>query len=364
MAFISPSISQVRDLLYPSNSVSAWQPVKESSWLIVPESEISRRIVNGDARYALVLNRPDGFTRDGSESAPFVGPAYFDFDAANIGEAIDAVQDFGKKLADTGLDLDQARWYLSGSKGLHCEIPPACFRANPFGFEPTLPLLYKELTYSVFIDTMDLRVYSMRMGRMWRVPNVPRENGQFKVPVSWSEVETLTPEIYMGMTSAPRPYPPIVPPSFTIELALIYERAANKVEKPIQQRKQADEAGAELRKRFKGSLPPSVKVIANGKVASPAGFQQVATQLAIVAVALGMPEETLIQECSGLTSSHASDSNRYNTPAKRIAEIRRMHRYMATSNSYAFSSGAVRSILPAGMRTPDLSGLAGGRKHG
>jgi len=43
------------------------------------------------------------------------------------------------------------------------------------------------MAYKLYVDTLDLRVYSAKRGRMWRTPNVQRENGKYKVPISLGE---------------------------------------------------------------------------------------------------------------------------------------------------------------------------------
>ncbi len=50
-----------------------------------------------------------------------------------------------------------------------------------------MPLIFREVAYKLFVDTLDMRVYSARRGRMWRAPGVQRENGKFKVPLTKDE---------------------------------------------------------------------------------------------------------------------------------------------------------------------------------
>lgn len=354
----SVTVGHVRALYYPEGSVSAWQAVKESSWQLAPESAVTRRIAEGDARYALILNRPEGFSAKLADSASYAGPAHFDIDTANIGDAIAVVRQLGAKLAVLGFDLEQARWYASGSKGFHCEIPPACFRSAPFAFVAGLPYIFREMVQSaeLYIEGIDLSIYSGKLGRMWRSPNVRRENGCFKVPVTWGEIETMTAEAYASVAAAPRPFPAIQLPTLNNALALLYSKAEAKVRKArgLAPARSADGA---LWRRFGQKLPPSLALLARGRIASRKGFQQIATQLAIAGNALGIGEDDLIKQCNGLVESHRSDSDRYNTPAKRVAELRRMHRYMRGNPDYTVSAAGIRAVLPRGLRTPDLAGL-------
>lgn len=52
-----------------------------------------------------------------------------------------------------------------------------------------------------------------------------------------------------------------------------------------------------------------------------------------------------------------SDGSRYNTPAKRKAELQRMLRYTENNVCYTYSRDAVKRLVPADIPTPDLDGL-------
>jgi hypothetical protein len=90
------------------------------------------------------------------------------------------------------------RFYCSGSKGFHAEIP-----ARFFGLQdghPELPLIYKRLVQGwaneLSLSTIDLSMYCMGKGKMWRIPNVKRSNGRYKVPltrddIAWCSLESL-----------------------------------------------------------------------------------------------------------------------------------------------------------------------------
>jgi hypothetical protein len=76
------------------------------------------------------------------------------------------VRQFINHLEENEVDLDSISWYASGSRGFHAEIPLAVFMPKPpnAGIQQ-LPQIYREMLHQVYIDTMDLRVYSSRKGR-------------------------------------------------------------------------------------------------------------------------------------------------------------------------------------------------------
>jgi hypothetical protein len=158
-------------------------------------------------------------------------------------------------LIDASCDPKQCRIYLTGGRGAHVEVPWEIFIAKPpkQGIE-RLPLIYKELAYELYVDTLDLRVYSARKGRMWRTPGVQRENGKYKVPVTVEEAMDMTVERYAELCSAPREAVPIEAPTLSQKFAVLYAKAVAKFDSAMKKRK-GKKPQAELLTRFKGQYP-------------------------------------------------------------------------------------------------------------
>lgn len=300
----------------------------------------------------------DVSNEDQRETWQYLGPFYADFDATSIEEGIAAFRLFLAKLEAMGIDLNSVRLFATGGRGFHVEIPMETFMApiSPEGV-PKLPYIYNEMALALYVDCLDLRVYSARKGRMWRVPNRCRSNGLFKVALTTDEALNMMPERYTELCSAPREFPPLSPPCFCPEMALLYSLAKDKQAKetPSSSNRRAPSAKvkAELVRRFGGKLPPSVAALGEGLFPARGGWNRVAMQLAIVAHAVGMNEDALIDACAGLIEKHVSDG-RYNTPARRRDEFRNQYDY---AGNYEFSVGGIRSILPQGLRTNDFRGL-------
>ena len=98
------------------------------------------------------------------------GPFYGDFDAGDdLPYVCDQFKEFlGKLHAELDFDLTQARFYASGSKGFHIEIPRECFIPKiPKEGTAYLAYIYREMAQSVIVNTLDLNVYTGKKGRQW-----------------------------------------------------------------------------------------------------------------------------------------------------------------------------------------------------
>lgn len=340
----------------------AWYQVEggEEQWHLTLAEDRERLIRDKQPQFTTILDADNNFkgemTSEDMEKVHYRGPLYFDFDASSLEEVIPQFKKFLRKLSDEHeFDLTQAYLYASGGKGFHCIIPQQCFlpKPNPKGYMH-LPLIYKEIALECYVDTLDLRVYTARRGRQFRTANVKRPSGKYKVPITLQEAMEMTEEMYKEFTSAPRHVAPPSPPTLNSALALLFSSAHDKVEKALKNRKKS-KVDQKLLAKFGGDVPPSLLKIMQGEaVADGVGFQKIATQLSITAHALGKSEEQFLTLCAGLCDTHQSDGTRYNTPEKRRQELRRMYQYMRDNPCYEFSVGGIKSLVAAGVKTPDL----------
>jgi hypothetical protein len=289
----------------------------------------------------------------------YSGPLYFDWDAEDVSETIPKFQQFLVKLQeDYGVNLRSLRLYATGGRGFHCEVPVETFCPKfPKGGVANLPYVYREMAMELVVDTMDMRVYTGRKGRMWRVPGVERSNGKYKVPLTVDQALSMTTELYAEVCSKPLPEPERDIPVMSLQLASLFVKSQGKIEEAMKRRAKST-GDAELLAKFKGEFPPTVERIMRGEGIAPgAGFQKIATQLGITANALGKSAEQLIEACEGLIKNHSSDSQRYNSPRKRREELRRMWEYTHDNPCYVFSRGAIRSLCEVDAPTSDLDGV-------
>lgn len=294
-------------------------------------------------------------TLEDSLAVKYHGPFYADFDG-DIEEVLGQVKVLLLKLKEErGLDPAECRWYFTGGRGVHLEIPMEVFMAKvPKGGVASLPGIYKEMAYGLYVDTWDLRIYSAGRGRMWRTSNVKRSNGLYKVQVTPQEVLESTPERYAEICATPRAPLSVAPPTFNAALGLLYNQSTEKVAALVKKRK-ARKSSATAAQAYNGEFPDSIKLLMAGEgLKDNVGWNLVAMQLASFALAIGKSEDQLVEDSHGLLHGYVGDSERYGTPKKRERELRNQYRYQDGNVAYEFSLGAIKSLFAKGTYTADL----------
>lgn len=334
-----------------------WQQVGgEETWKPWPASEIQSLYETKKPAFVTALavsQLADDLPAEDRDKLKYAGPLYFDWDGEDMVAVAEQVHKLCLLLEGKGLDMGCVQLYATGGRGFHLEIPMACFMTKvPKDGVQFLPVIYKQLAYELAVDFLDFRVYSGGRGRMWRTCGVRRENGHYKTPITYDELRNITVESYGELTSSPRLLPTPQSPKLCMDLLVMYDHAQQVVTDRLKKRKKKNTDPNILRKQ---NLP-SLEALLDGRgVKDDAGFHQIALQLAIVADAMGWTEQQLAEKASGLAEKHHSDSNRYNTPAKRKAELVRMHRYIDGNPCYDFSVGALKALL--NHEAPDLDGI-------
>lgn len=292
-------------------------------------------------------------------SLKYLGPMYFDFDSQEIKDCIADLQSLCRTLERLEVKLEQVRFFATGSKGFHVELPLEMFMLKvPRAGVPNLPLIFKQVALSMAEDTMDWRVYSCGMGRMWRQPNVKRPNDRYKVPLTVEQVKSLTPDLVVQVTSSPVPLLAYPAPEPNMELAVLFDKAVQDTDERAKAAKRRKPVPAEVLRR----PMPSMDLLMEGQGVRPgAGFNQLAMQLAIYAREAGVLEDDLVTRCQKLLQNHQGNGVRYNTPAKREEELRRMCRVIGDDPYYEFAAAPLRALLthPA----PDLDGITVDREQ-
>lgn len=301
---------------------------------------------------------PDkGWSREQYDEVKYSGPFYIDWDAASIDEAAKGFHQCLAKLKEMDVDLSMLRLYATGGRGFHLEIPEAVFMPKVVKAGVNhLPGIYREMAMDLFTESMDMRVYTSRRGRMWRVPGIQRSNGKYKVPLTVEEATSITPEDYDILCSEPRMEPARTAPTLNLALSALYMKCVDKVAKGVKNRSKTAK-DKELLAAFKGDFPASIKRVMAGEGILPGvGFNQIAMQLAITANAVGKSADELVKACEGLVKSHASDG-RYNSPRKRKQALVDLWHYTNESDAYSYSRGGIRALVMPDFPTGDLDGV-------
>lgn len=336
---------------------------KEDTWNLSLSSERLQVVRDLKPAFSTVLDLSSVPEDNDWTKVRYRGPLYFDFDAdGDLELACAQFQSFlGKLDLELGFDISQASLFASGSKGFHIEIPQECFMPKlPATGTPWLPYIYRSIAESLMVDTLDLNVYTGKRGRMWRTPNVKRENGMHKVPLTLDEALTMTPELYADVIAAPRQAEPPTPAYCNSKFAMLFERSRQKMTEGMRTKKKRQaQANAILDpwKKAKKHPPTIEKVMAGEDLADTAGFQAIAMQLAIYAASVEMPLDDFLARCQGVCDRHVSDSRRYNTVEKRRDELARMWQYMGENALYDFDTGPILGLLKKGTSAPDLGAV-------
>ena len=342
-----------------------YQEKPESDWVLAMADDRKRIVKEKRPPFTTVLDTDNSFEHDltGDEllKVHYRGPFYIDLDDEDAENVIAQFKKLLRKLKDEhNVDLEQVGLYATGGRGFHLIFSQEMFMSKvpPRGMA-SLPLVYKEMANKLYVDTLDMNIYSTKKGRMFREKNVERikdgkPNGRYKVQITVDEAFEMTVEMYQRLCSAPRHLPPLATPEYNPGLALLFSTSQTAIDAAIKKRKSA-KADASILESFGGKVPPSLLSVMNGEyLEDGVGFQKIATQLAIAAHAMNMSEQVFLGACAGLIANHRGDSQRYGTPAKRRAELSRMYIYMEGNPLYAFSVGGIKSLMEKDVRTPDL----------
>ena len=169
---------------------------KNRKWKIIPDTPAARKIAIKQGAMFFTWNSFSKPPKDGEPEPIRFGDFPLDFD--NEKDPGHALQDL-KTLCLVHLpeiyDVDPyaIKFYLSGGKGFHAVLPASLFGAQDG--DPYLPLIYKKIATlwkSEFnLKTLDLSLYNMGKGKMFRIANVRRSNGRYKVPLTLEEVRDV-----------------------------------------------------------------------------------------------------------------------------------------------------------------------------
>lgn len=324
----------------------------KETWQIFSATEIDslRSTVKPAFVTALQLSNVDDQTDQ--EKIKYFGPFYADWDCKDEGEfedCIEAVKEF-IGILEQEYHVRDFSLYATGKRGFHLTIPAEAFGVTkPRTY---LPAIYKEIAHRLLTNYLDLSVYTMKKGRLWREPNVKRDdNGLFKVQIKPSELEGLTIEGYKEICAAPRSLTQCEKTK-NPWLVTLFESAVNDVAKNIDKRgKKADQSA--LVKHFRGEFPDSVKEIMRGENLNPSvGFNDIALQLACLAVALEKPKEEFLLACAGLAKTYRGE--RHRTQQQVTWGLAQKYDYVNGSNSYTYQRTSLTKLYKDKERAADL----------
>jgi hypothetical protein len=188
-----------------------WKEEKQNrKWKLDSDTENDRKqAIASGAMYFTWASVSHPYNSDNQNQPIRKGDFPLDFDNKNNPEnALQNMKTLCLYHLPEYFDVDpyDMQFFCSGSKGFHAVIPADVFGAE--AGDPYLPLIYKKIAAEwaskLSLKTLDMSMYCMGKGKMFRIPNVRRSNGRYKVPLTVDEVTNLSIHELFKLSEAPR----------------------------------------------------------------------------------------------------------------------------------------------------------------
>jgi hypothetical protein len=214
-----------------------------------------------------------------TKSLRYRGPLYFDIDSQDINASIQSAIELCSHLMAEGVQPQDLQIWATGKKGFHILIDQQVFGQGKTKCFVALPWIYREMAQSLFVENLDMVVYSGGRGRMWRTPNVQRENGQYKVPLTFAELEQLNPQKYEKLCSESRELEYKYSGMPSLGLTNLFDQAQKAVHQQIMEFQGHEQIDEELLAEFSAEDGCIQKLVTKGDK-DGSNFNQAAMQLA------------------------------------------------------------------------------------
>lgn len=339
---------------YQTNEKEPWQFVVDNGEEALKELKAKRVSI-------LSVDRALDNLED-KASVKYKGDMYFDIDSKDLSEAIESTRTLVNHLLENQIEEDNLQIFCSGSKGFHVIVHRSAFYDGNGG-KRHLPRIYKRLAANFHVPGLDYQPYSAGKGNLFRLPNVKRDDGKYKVQITLSELGTITSEKYQELTSKPRTdvsFMPLKPVrNKNARLLLMFQQAEEEVKREIQDYKNIIGIDDKELNEASASAPPCISDIADGRIKQSANFNQAALQMATF---LSRYKVSKAEKESYIARFAANaDSTTYTTEAMKISHLRGLMKYVSEGNRFPFACGPIRSIIST--KPCDLCSLNGKSKE-
>lgn len=217
--------------------VYAGNPDRPMPWRFIPDTAEERAVALADGCTAFGTMVFDYEPQKEKPEPCRAGSLWIDIDCKEAPhQAIQAARHMTTLLQYRyGVHPDTLRYFLSGGKGVHMEIPAVVF-GGEMG-HPYLPQIHKCMLQWLldirpsqmdksFIDTS---LYCMGKGKLLRAENIQRPNGRYKVPLTAIEIMTGDLTELMALTQSPRNIQCAMPELATTRMEFLYDAARSLV---------------------------------------------------------------------------------------------------------------------------------------
>lgn len=185
--------------------------IPQAPWNLIPDTpEARQQAIKDGAMFFTWASLSVPYNDENGHPEPHRwGDLPLDFDnKENVQQALEELRTLCfvhlPKFYDT--DPYGIQYFLSGGKGFHAIIPARLLNAQ--NGDPHLPLIYKNIVgrwkEALNIASLDMSLYNMKRGKMFRIPNVRRITGKYKVPLSLDEIIRAEAQDLIELGNVPR----------------------------------------------------------------------------------------------------------------------------------------------------------------
>lgn len=322
-----------------------YQTQEKESWRVTEAKKgVLSALKKEGAMRVSILSVSEPITEETDDrKVRYQGPFYIDIDSSDLTESIESAQTILAKIRTEKIPLKSVEIYCSGSKGFHFYFHQKLFsNGRPI---KDLPYIYKRMAVFFYVPGLDMQVYCGGRGNLFRLPDVQRADGKYKVRISPAELDVITPDQYQALTSRPRNVvfqemePPEVENSFMLGAFTSAKRFLES------ERKQESDPGlpdATVQK-FQNSPPQCISDLSEYKIKGSSNFNRSAFQLAIYLARSATPASLASSLMSRFADTASSSS--YATPKARLQHTKGLYSYAKSNPRRTFSCAAIRSVV-------------------
>lgn len=325
----------------------------ERTWKPIPDTQQARQqAIKQGAMFFTWVSLSEVYERNGQPEPHRWGNLPLDFDSKNTPEK--ALQDLRTlclvHLPELfGIDPYAIEYYASGSKGFHAILPARFFDAQDG--DPYLPLTYKRIAAEwkekLSLETLDLSLYNMQRGKMFRIANVRRSNGRYKVPLTLEEVRDFSIDDLSKLTEARRKIDRVDVDLYeSEELGNLYRTTRETLHKEMAERPEpVVELPKEEQKKLAKNLPPCISHIltAMPPKSETVNFNRLTMLLVNYFQMGGWDKQGVWTKVQPFIKNYPH-SETYDTTEKRLSHWKTQWGYLQDNPAYTFNCSYVKGL--------------------
>jgi hypothetical protein len=307
-----------------SNYYRYWKPEGKAVWKLFQDSDqgIQDVIAKGAHFYTILSIDQDIDKLDSETKVNYKGPLYFDIDCDDEHKSLADCRKLLLSLyKDYGVNLNQLAIHCTGGKGFHIVVPAKIFstgKANQY-----LPYTYKNMAVTFGLEFLDYSIYSGGKGRMWRIENIKRTSGRYKVQLTAAQIFSLDFDDIYQLTL--HPGNPTVEPKnvdFSAELSALFKRSEYRPQK-------IQAIGCEKLKGISGDPACIRHLLKAEKLKEGKRFNQLIMALAAYAVGKGWSIDDIESRSEFMRGSIKSSA--YKSDRDKLSHVKAIFKFFASA---------------------------------